>query len=513
MAKRKGISTGTTAQRSIEEAGHLRFNTTTSLLEYYDGSQYKAIDAPPTVTSISPSNVTSGDGTGNYTIVVTGSGFSSTVTAQIVASDGATIITPDTTTRDSATQVTLVVAKNKSNLTNANEPFDIKIINSSGLTGTLADALTIDAQPIYSTAAGSLGTIADSTRASTTLTVVAADPESGGDVTYSLESGSLPAGATLTSTSSGGVITGFNAVGSNTTSTFTIRAKDVNSNVSDREFTITVLAPVITSFTSSGTFSVPSGVTSVDVLVVGGGGSGGKSPTNGGGGGGAGGLIYRPGFPVTPGGTITVTVGDGGARHSGFPSTDSTKNGQNSVFGTLTAQGGGSGAAHGYAGLSGGSGGGAGRDSNGAAGGQGTQPSQPGESGNYGFGNPGAIDGSSTGSSTGGGGGGAGAAGHAGYANDGNPRPGDASRGGEGKNYSISGSSVGYAGGGSGSLGHPNDNTPSIGYGAGGYSSAGAGEGNGQDATANRGSGGGAGRGPTGYDSGAGGKGIVIVAY
>jgi len=38
MAKRKGISTGTTLQRTIEEAGHMRFNTTTNLLEYYDGT-------------------------------------------------------------------------------------------------------------------------------------------------------------------------------------------------------------------------------------------------------------------------------------------------------------------------------------------------------------------------------------------------------------------------------------------------------------------------------------------
>ena len=35
MAQRKGISSGTTAQRSIEEAGKMRFNTTTNLMEYY----------------------------------------------------------------------------------------------------------------------------------------------------------------------------------------------------------------------------------------------------------------------------------------------------------------------------------------------------------------------------------------------------------------------------------------------------------------------------------------------
>ena len=79
MTQRKGISTGSTAQRTIEEAGKMRFNTTTSLLEYYDGNNWKSIDSPPSVSSVSPSNLLSGDGTGNHTIVVTGSGFSTSM--------------------------------------------------------------------------------------------------------------------------------------------------------------------------------------------------------------------------------------------------------------------------------------------------------------------------------------------------------------------------------------------------------------------------------------------------
>ena len=78
------------------------------------------------------------------------------------------------------------------------------------------------------------------------------------------------------STSSGAVISGTpDAVGSNTTSNFTIRAKDAASNISDRAFSATVNAPVISSYTSSGTFSVPSGLSSVNVLVV----AGGAGPT------------------------------------------------------------------------------------------------------------------------------------------------------------------------------------------------------------------------------------------
>ena len=85
----------------------------------------------------------------------------------------------------------------------------------------------------------------------------------------------------------------------------------------------------ITAFTSVGphTYNVEAGTTLVNVLVVGGGGGGGAGGYNNtkGGGGGAGGLIYYPNYPVTPGGTVAVTVGAGG-EGSGYnpPSPGST---------------------------------------------------------------------------------------------------------------------------------------------------------------------------------------------
>ena len=72
----------------------------------------------------------------------------------------------------------------------------------------------------------------------------------------------------------------------------------------------------IHQFTATGphTYTVEPGVTTVNVLIVGGGGGGGSGGYNRtkGGGAGAGGLIYYPEYPVTPGGTIAVTVGEGG---------------------------------------------------------------------------------------------------------------------------------------------------------------------------------------------------------
>jgi hypothetical protein len=99
-------------------------------------------------------------------------------------------------------------------------------------------------------------------------------------------------------------------------------------------------------------------LTAVEVLVVAGGGGGGSHH---GGGGGAGGLIYNSNFTVTPGSALTVTVGNGGAgggNNAAGTSPVGGVNGENSVFGSLTAIGGGGGASYGYNGNNGGSGGG-----------------------------------------------------------------------------------------------------------------------------------------------------------
>src|SRR6056300_535843 len=391
----------------------------------------------PTISSVSPTNVLSGDGTGNYTFTITGTGFLADVTAKIVT-DGGTDIAFNTVTRNSSTQLTCVVAKNTANLTNANEPFDVVVTTAGALSVTSADAITIDASPVFVTSSGSLGS--GDGNASLSFSVNATDPESAGDVTFELQSGSLPPGLSLTNTAAEGgtaIISGTatNPI-ANTTYNFVLRAVDAASNTSSRAFSITINRLFTSqSFTSSGTFSVPSGTTSIsEVLVVAGGGSGGSEHSGTGtGGGGAGGLVFMPEYPVTPGGTITVTVGCGGAGIPG-PGGDSRGNtGQDSAFGSpgdpgfsptstvLTAKGGGGGGGFTCCGgcRTGGSGGGASaaQPPGGApgSGGPASQPTQPGNSGAYGFGNVGGDGGTNDPSAAGGGGGGgAGAAGTAG---------------------------------------------------------------------------------------------------
>ncbi len=504
ITNKTALGTGAAANDQIliydTSAGALKKVTQTNLLNF------------PTVSSVSPTNLLSGDGTGNHTIVITGTGFTG-ATANLLNASGNTISFSSQTV-DSDTQITGVVAK--SSMPGSGEPYDVRVAASSGLASVLENQINIDQSPVFSTASGSLGTVLNSARSGLSFTVAAADPESGGDPTYTLESGSLPAGLSLTSTSSGGVISGnASAVGSNTTSTFTIRAKDAASNVSDRQFSITIQAPVSQSFTSSGTFSVPSGVSSVDVLVVAGGGAGGKGNSQGGGGGGAGGLIYRPGFSVTPGGSVSVTVGSGGSDNTSDGGRGN--DGQDSVFGTLTAKGGGAAGAYNNpthpnnTGQSGGSGGGGSGNYGNGQGGAATQPTQPGESGQYGFGNPGGS-GSNQNADPAGGGGGAGAAGES---RTGQPKTGG--QGGIGKAYTIAdgSTSVYYAGGGGGG----EDGQPTNAGQGGDGGQGGGGDGNkgaaGQNGTANRGGGGGgnSSQSPGNTNAGEGGKGIVIVRY
>ena len=443
---------GTTAQRPTAAAGMIRYNSTLNLAEYYNGTEWKAIDTPPSITNVTPSNFNA-SGT---TITVTGSNFQSGVTAKLQGTDG-TDYAAASTTRANSSSITFDTT---ADMVTDNDPFKVVVTNSSGLSATY-ESIYYAVTPAWSTAAGSLGTYYNHNRTGLSYTVAATSTDADDTITYAITSGALPSGLSLNTST--GAITGDGAsVSSSTTYSFTITATATGeggtTNTAARAFTLTNGYKVITSFTStgSGTYSVPSGVSSLEVLVVAGGGGGGS--TNGGGGG-AGGLVYAPAFPVTPGGSVSYFVGGGGdgadARNGSAPTNQSRGGtGGQSTFGQLTAYGGGGGGSGGHAtnsyagevGNPGGSGGGgSSSDSPGQSkpGGSGTQPGQgAGHPSGQGFGNDGGNGGVRA-PHTAGGGGGAGGAGA-------NAAQNSRNNGGVGKTYSISGSSVGYAGGGGG---------------------------------------------------------------
>jgi hypothetical protein len=236
------VASGTTGQRGTT-AGQLRFNTTTGLAEYYTGTAFKSIDAPPTVSSIDVSEVAS-DGGGNQTIVITGTGFNSGATVTFVGASG-TDFNASTVTVDSDTQITAVAPQ--SSFLNAQEPYGVKVENTSGLSATLASQINVDASPTWSTASGSLGSVVGGQSLSFSVTATDAD---GDTIAYS-ETTSVLSGAGASLNSATGAITGTASdVSANTTNTFTLRAT-ANSKTADRQFSFISTANTIINHSSS----------------------------------------------------------------------------------------------------------------------------------------------------------------------------------------------------------------------------------------------------------------------
>ncbi|MSZ55869.1 MAG: hypothetical protein F2594_00900, partial [Actinobacteria bacterium] len=258
----------------------------------------------------------------------------------------------------------------------------------------------------------------------------------------------------------------------------------------------TVVAFPRSYITSSGGWTVPSGVSRVDALVVaGGGGGGGGWGSDGwsGGGGGAGGLRTLTNSAVTPGSPLTVAVGGGG--HRGINGSNNTEylgsNGATSIFGSTSTVGGGYGGMSSLPAGNGGSGGGAGTYNGASTAGTGTA----GEGNNGGAGRADCC--------TAGGGGGADGAGGAGTGTYGTAVGGTA---GPGVSSSITGTAVFYAAGGAGNA-----------YKTSGAAGSSGGTATGSSGVAGTGAGGGGGGGradqSTWKVAGYGGSGVVIVSY
>lgn len=262
----------------------------------------------------------------------------------------------------------------------------------------------------------------------------------------------------------------------------------------------TILSYTQTVYTANGTWTRPSDIFSITLLVVAGGGGGGANGA-GAGAGGAGGLYYNASYRVgLP--TYAVIRGNGGngvavkgystTRSPGFPSS----------FGSITTVGGGGGSSGSVTGQDGGSGGGGngGYSTNGGSGTAG--PPRQGYNGGKG-------------KSGGGGRYGAGGGGGAGGVGQDSPLGTNGGAGGPGLDYSsVFGTSVGTLGWfAAGSGGGSRNNNGGAGGTGGGVAGT---TGNGINAPANTGVGGGGGGGYSAsvtYTGGKGGSGIIIVKY
>jgi hypothetical protein len=417
----------------------------------------------PTVTGISPAT---GPLSGTTSVVITGTGFTGATTVKF----GTTAATSFTVTN--ATSITAVSPAGSAGTV------DITVTTPYGTSATSsADKYTYVAAPTFNSITLSTGNSTGGTSVTITGTNFVTGATSvtiGGTAATSV---SVSSSTTLTAITPPGAAGLANVV-------ITTAGGSVTGTGAYDYYTIQ-------TFTTVGTTSwtVPSGVTKVDYVVVAGGGGGGRY----GGGGGAGGFLTATGYSVTSGTGLTITVGAGG---NGATTTTATgSNGGNSVFATITATGGGGGGtSSATASIRTGA--------NGGSGGGGARSTGNGGSGTAGQGNAGGAGNTNT-NYLGGGGGGAGGTGTTATTTV-------AGNGGAGTASSISGTSVTYAGGGGGGCYSTfTSGTATGGGGAGGDGAAGT------SATANTGGGGGGGgaTSSTTYNGGNGGSGIVIIKY
>jgi len=184
--------------------------------------------ARPTITTssaiIAPST--------NASFTLAGTNFVSVPIVELISSTGA-ITRASAVTFNNATSLTVTT-----NLAAGN--YFVRVENNDGgAVRSTSAILAVSAAPNWSTAAGSLGTITPG--ATQSFTLLAYDDDSTAVSSYSLQSGSLPGGFSLTGDSSIGTISGTESGSSATTTySFTIRATDNESQTTDRAFTITV---------------------------------------------------------------------------------------------------------------------------------------------------------------------------------------------------------------------------------------------------------------------------------
>lgn len=222
MTKAKDISSIYSTANTADNFVKLDSSTR---LPAVDGSQLTGVaETKPTISSISPDTITNAA----TNIVITGTNFVITPNVEIISTTGA-IYYPNSVTRDSATQLTI-----NATLT-VDGTYFIRVENPDGLAVRSSTALlTVSDAPTWTTAAGSLGSIAAGSSAS--FTVVATSDSA---VTYSITSGALPGGLSLSSST--GAITGTESgATAETNYNFTITATDAESQTASRAFTITV---------------------------------------------------------------------------------------------------------------------------------------------------------------------------------------------------------------------------------------------------------------------------------
>ena len=179
-------------------------------------------ETKPTISSISPTVIENTQ----TSITITGTNFVNGINVEAIATNGS-IIQADTVTFNSATSVSAAFT------ISTDATYFLRLENPDGNAVRSSTALlTVSDAPAWTTSAGSLGTNAAGSAVSYTVAAT-------GATSFAIQSGTLPGGVTLNTST--GVISGTESgATAETTYNFTIRASDAEGQTADRAFSITI---------------------------------------------------------------------------------------------------------------------------------------------------------------------------------------------------------------------------------------------------------------------------------
>ena len=229
MTKAKDIATIYTNANTADEFVKLDGS---SRLPALDGSQLTGVaETKPTITSITPDVITNAQ----TSITITGTNYASVPQVEFLNPSTGIWYVADTVTFNNSTSLTV-----QATLT-VDAQYKIRIENPNGLAVlSSTNILTVSDAPTWTTASGTLGTIAGNF--SGTVATIAGTSDSA--ITYSEVTNVLTnaSQANCSLNSSTGVITTTDFGGSSTTATtynFTLRITDAENQTTDRSFSFT----------------------------------------------------------------------------------------------------------------------------------------------------------------------------------------------------------------------------------------------------------------------------------
>ena len=215
---------------TVTTAGDISANSITATNSLTVNGGAITASTNPTITSISPDTITNTQ----TAITITGTNYISIPTVDAILTTGA-IVPADTVTFNNSTSLTC----------NFTLPVDgtyyIRIENNDGLAVRSSTALlTVSDAPTWTTASGTLGTIAGDFSGTVATVAATGDSTLAYSETTSVLTNAAQANCSLNSAT--GVISTTDFGGSSTTATtytFTLRVTDAEGQTADRQFSLT----------------------------------------------------------------------------------------------------------------------------------------------------------------------------------------------------------------------------------------------------------------------------------